>query len=123
LNIGRVALALFLLLAPAASLAASGRKVTIKGTLVDMACAAERVNDLDSLRSKHTRKCLQMPACDKSGFGVLTEDDRVLRFDAAGNDRARALIAGTQRDKQLLVKVSGRLDGETLVVRKLALRP
>ena len=121
MHLGRILLALSLLLAPAS--AASGRRVTLQGTLVDVACATERANDLDSLRVKHTRKCLRMPACDKSGYGVLTPDNQVLRFDAAGNERARALIASTEREKALQIKVSGRLTGDTLAVRKLAFVP
>jgi len=123
LNLGRITVALLLLLAPASTLAASGHRVTLRGTLVDIACATERASDLDSLRVKHTRKCLQMPECVKSGFGVLTPDNQVLRFDAAGNERAQALITGTQREKELQVKVSGRLSGDTLAVRKMALVP
>jgi hypothetical protein len=123
LKIVRITIALLLLLAPLSTLAASGRKVTLQGTLVDIACATERASDLDSLRVKHTRKCLQMPECEKSGFGVLTADNQVLHFDGPGNERARALIAGTDREKELHVKVSGRLDGDALAVKKLALVP
>lgn len=117
-----LAVSLLLLLALPA-LAAHGRKVKLQGVLVDVACATERAGDLASLRAKHTRKCLQMPDCDKSGFALLTADDRVLRFDDAGNARARLLIAATERETQWQVTVSGRLEGDTLAVRKLALMP
>jgi hypothetical protein len=112
-----------LLLLALPAVAAHGHKVTLRGVLVDVACATERANDLAGLRAKHTRKCLQMPECDKSGFALLTADDRVLRFDDAGNARARQLIAATERETQWQVTVSGRLDGDTLAVRKLALVP
>lgn len=97
------------------------RKVTLKGTLMDIACATERADDLATLRIKHTRKCLQMPECEKSGFAVLTADNQVVRFDAPGNERARVLIAGTRQEKEIQVKVSGRLAGDVLTVKKLAL--
>lgn len=97
------------------------RKVTLKGTLMDIACATERADDLATLRIKHTRKCLQMPECEKSGYGLLTADDKVVRFDAAGNERAKALIASTQQEKEIQVKVSGRLAGDVLTVKKLSL--
>jgi hypothetical protein len=103
--------------------ATKSHKVTLKGTLVDVSCATERASDLDSLRAKHTRKCLQMPDCDKSGFAILTADNQVLRFDDAGNDKARKLIAATVREKQWDIKVSGRLEGDTLTVSKLTLLP
>jgi hypothetical protein len=118
-----IALVVILVLALPALAAGKGKKVTLKGTLVDVSCATERANDLDSLRVKHTRKCLQMPDCDKSGFALLTADDKVLKFDEAGNTRARALIAATDREKDWAVTVSGKLDGDTLAVKKLTLAP
>jgi hypothetical protein len=119
--LGRTVLLLLLVAAPL--FAAKGHKVTLKGTLVDVSCATDRASDLDSLRAKHTRKCLQMPDCDKSGFALLTAGNKVLRFDEKGNETARKLIAATDRDKQWDVKVSGRLDGDTLTVSKLTLLP
>lgn len=112
-----VALALIALPATAAS----GKKVTVKGTLMDIACATERASELDTLRIKHTRKCLQMPECEKSGFAVLTADNQVLRFDRAGNQRAQALIAAARQEKEIQVKVSGRLEGDRLTVKKMSL--
>lgn len=119
--LGRTVLMVVLLAAPV--FAAKGHKVTLKGTLVDVSCATDRANDLDGLRLKHTRKCLQMPDCDKSGFALLTADNKVLRFDDKGNDQARKLIAATDREKEWGIKVSGRLDGDTLTVKKLTLLP
>ena len=97
------------------------RKVTLTATLIDISCATERADDLATLRIKHTRKCLQMPECEKSGFGLLTSDNKVIRFDAAGNEKAKALIASTQQEKEIQVKASGRLEGDLLTVKKLSL--
>ncbi|HSE48449.1 MAG TPA: hypothetical protein VLA96_04515 [Terriglobales bacterium] len=97
------------------------RKVTLKGTLMDIACATERADDLDTLRIKHTKKCLQMPECEKSGYALLTADNKVVRFDPAGNEKVKALIASTQQEKELLVKVSGKLEGDRLTVKKVSL--
>jgi hypothetical protein len=101
--------------------AAAGKKTTLDGVLVDVACATERSNDLSTLGIKHTKKCLQMPDCDKSGFALLTKDNKVLQFDEAGNGLARKLIAQTDREKDWRVKVSGKLDGDKVAVRKLAI--
>ncbi len=118
-----IALVVIVLLALPALAAGKGKKVTLKGTLVDISCANERANDLDSLRVKHTRKCLQMPDCDKSGFALLTDDNKVLKFDDDGNASARKLIAGTDREKDWTITVQGRLEGDTLSVKKLTLAP
>src|SRR4051812_48674428 len=90
-----ISLMAFILPATGAFAAAASKKVSLEGTLVDVACATERAGDLEALGIKHTKKCLQMPDCDKSGFAVLTADDKVIPFDAAGNDLARKLIAQT----------------------------
>jgi hypothetical protein len=47
----------------------------------------------------------------------------VIRFDEAGNQQARTLIAKTEKERDWQVKVSGRLDGEALAVKKLTLAP
>jgi len=123
LKLSRVLAVTLLVLAALPALAAKGKKVTLSGVLVDVSCATERARDLDGLRIKHTKKCLQMPDCDKSGFALLTADNKVIRFDEAGNQQARTLIAKTEKERDWQVKVSGRLDGEALAVKKLTLAP
>jgi len=123
LKLSRVLVVTLLVLAALPALAAKGKKVTLSGVLVDVSCATERAGDLDGLRIKHTKKCLQMPDCDKSGFALLTADNKVIRFDEAGNQQARTLIAKTEKERDWQVKVSGRLDGEALAVKKLTLAP
>ena len=101
--------------------AASGKKVKIKGHLVDIACATEKADNPDYLRTKHTKQCFQMPACVKSGYAVLTPEDKVIRFDEKGNELAKKLIAATtpEQDKDWRIEVRGHLDGEILNVNKL----
>ena len=36
----------------------------------------------------HTRPCVVMPDCEKSGHGIFTTDNRILAFDVAGNAQA-----------------------------------
>jgi len=115
-------LILFLLLSLSLPLsAASGKKVKIKGHLVDISCASEKTDDLDYMRTKHTKQCFEMPACVKSGFAILTPDNKVIRFDEKGNELAKKLIDATQasENKDWSIEVRGRLDGETLNVNKL----
>lgn len=100
---------------------AEGKKVKLKGHLVDVQCAAEQKDDLDYLRKKHSRSCFQMPACVKSGYALLTPDDRVLRFDAAGNDLAKKMIAEANKEKDYRITVRGRLAGDQIQVSKLSL--
>jgi len=85
---------------------------TWNGTLVDVMCKGK---DL----SGHTRKCAL--GCAKSGFAVVLSDGKFLKLDEGGNAKALAALKATEKEKDLKVKVNGKLDGETIQVDTLAL--
>jgi hypothetical protein len=97
----------------------AGKKVKLQGHLVDIQCSVNEKEEPEYMRTKHSRSCFQMPACEKAGYALLTPDDKIIRFDAAGNERAKKLIAEAKTDKDWRIKVQGRLDGDTLAVTKL----
>jgi hypothetical protein len=66
--------------------------------------------------------CLQMPECQKSGYGGLTEDKKVIRFDAASNEKAQKFIADLSKDKDIKVTVTGTMNGDQLSVSKIELQ-
>ena len=101
--------------------AGRGKKKTVKGYLVDIACATERSGELGTLGIVHTKRCLQMPDCERSGYAVLTGDRKIIRFDAAGNQQAKQLIAASDRDKDYRIVVSGRVQKESMAVSELHL--
>src|SRR5215813_14071392 len=70
------------------------------GYLIDLVCAWERANETD-LGQKHTLKCLEMSICERSGFGILLEDNRVLKFDQQGNSKIRKLLQGIEEHTKL----------------------
>src|SRR5262245_26685277 len=104
-----------------ASAADSGKKVKLKGHLVDVACSIEQKDDLNYMRSSHSKGCFKMPACVKSGYAILTSDDQVIRFDPSGNEIAKKLIESSDKDKDWRITVRGKLDGELLAVSKIEL--
>ena len=70
----------------------------------------------------HTRQCLLMPACQRSGYGVLTYDTtKFLSFDAAGNQKALALIEATKKQDDMRVEVTGEIQGDKIKVATLKL--
>jgi hypothetical protein len=84
-------------------------------TVIDLACSKKAAANPDS----HTRDCALK--CQKSGFGILTEDKQFLKFDAKGNaEIADALKASTKAD-HLRVNVSGDVEGDTLKVKSVKL--
>ena len=85
---------------------------TWSGTLVDVMCKGK---DLAS----HTKKCAL--GCAKSGFAVVLSDGKFLKLDEAGNGKALAALKTTEKEKDLKVKVSGKLEGETIQVDSLSL--
>ena len=85
---------------------------TWNGTLVDVMCKGK---DLAS----HTRNCAL--GCAKSGFAVVLSDGRFLKLDEGGNGKALAALKATKKEKDLKVKVDGKLEGETIQVDSLEL--
>jgi hypothetical protein len=63
-----------------------------------------------------------MDECAKSGYGVLTDDNKIIMFDAAGNQQAKTFIAGLKKDKDLKVSVTGALNGQSMTVSKIELQ-
>jgi hypothetical protein len=111
-------LALILLIAAALNVFAAETKV--EGYLVDLACSSEE-GQKPGFGAKHSKDCLQMPECVKSGYGVLTDDKKVIKFDAASNAKAKQFITGLKKTKDIKVSVTGTLNGERIAVSKIAL--
>jgi hypothetical protein len=69
----------------------------------------------------HERECLLMPACVKSGYGIVTRDDRFLEFDAEGNRKALAAIKASKKLVDFEAEVTGEVSGDTIRVKTLKL--
>jgi hypothetical protein len=95
---------------------------TIKGYLVDVACVNQRSSELATLGLKHTKKCLTMPPCERSGYAVLTSDQKVFKFDNKGNEEAKKLINSAQREADFRIVVNGNVIGDKISVIKLRLQ-
>src|SRR5215510_2997511 len=125
-NAGILMLAAITLLSSANSFGAAGGAKPVNkswnGYLMDLACARERKDMEPDLGPKHTRKCMQMPACDRSGFGMLTDANELLPFDENGNAKVRALLQQTNQTGNLRVRVQGTQSNDVLKVTKIELR-
>ena len=84
---------------------------TFKGTLIDAKCQGKNP-------AKHTRQCLT--ECAGSGIGIILTDGTFYRFDAAGERRALSVLEDSRKEKDLRIKVEGRIDGDLLRVDRLA---
>jgi hypothetical protein len=98
----------------------TSRKVRT-GYLIDILCARERRASEPDLGVKHTRRCLQMPICSRSGFGLFTAKGEVIAFDPKGNRLAHALIDKTSQSSHLRVLVKGTIAAGELQVTDISL--
>ncbi len=106
-----------ILIALSTSLRASDQSWS--GYIIDVACARDRKNNLSNLGPEHTHKCLEMPACQNSGYALLTDELKVLRFDARGNDLAKKLLEKDRWRAGAKIRVDGNCEGDLLLVKQL----
>lgn len=97
---------------------AQEKTVTITGNLIDNACA-ESAKDLGARAKNHTTSCALQDACEKSGYAVYADDNKLYKLDDKGNDSAADLLRNTKTKKGVKVSVEGTLDGDTIKVTKL----
>jgi hypothetical protein len=76
----------------------------VEGVLMDKMCSLKAVKEGQKEATIHTRQCALMPDCEKSGYGVLTADNKYLVFDAAGNEQAAAALKSSKEKDNLKVK-------------------
>jgi hypothetical protein len=112
---------LALILFAAMAVSAFAADTQVKGYLVDLACAAED-GQTAGFGAKHTKGCLQMPDCVKSGYGVLTDDKKVIKFDNASDDKVKKFIADLKKEKDIKVTVTGTVTGDKITVTKIDLQ-
>ncbi len=112
---------LTLVLLAAVALSAFAAETKVQGYLVDLACSSEE-GQKPGFGAKHSKECLQMPDCAKSGYGVLTDDKKVIKFDAASNAKAKQFIADMKKEKDIKVNVTGTVNGEHMTVSKIELQ-
>jgi hypothetical protein len=110
-----------LILFAAMAMNAFAADTTVKGHLVDLACAAED-GQKAGFGAKHSKNCLLMDECVKSGYGVLTPDRKVIKFDKAGNAEAKKFISTLKKEKDIQVEVTGAVNGDSMSVTKIALQ-
>jgi hypothetical protein len=108
---------------------------TVQGVLIDKECSSRAETRVVSEPSPHlqggmlwaythTRQCLLMPDCRRSGYGIFTYDtSKFLGFDAAGNQKALALIEASKKQEDMRIEVTGEIQGDKIKVSTLKLLP
>ena len=110
--------------------AAAACAADFKGVLIDQMCSSKaevrivsgpRLEGGMIVAEAHTRECALMPACEKSGYGVFTYDQKFLKFDHAGSRKALAALKASKKEDNLKVEVTGEVEGDTIKVASLKL--
>ena len=102
----------------------------VQGVLIDKECSSKaetriapgpRLEGGIIVAYTHTRQCSLMPACQKSGYGVFTYDNKFLAFDEAGNRKALDALKASKKEDDLKVEVTGEIQNDTIKVTSLKL--
>jgi len=93
----------------------------VKGYLVDTACQQDDGNT-PNFGAEHSKQCLEMAECIRSGYGVLTEDKKYIKFDKPGNVEAKKFIDALTKKKDIRVAVTGSVSGDKMTVTKIELQ-
>jgi len=105
----------------------------LQGVLIDQQCSSRAESRVVSdpqphieggmlWAYTHTKSCLLMPACQRSGYGIFTyESDEFVPFDAAGNAKARAFLQTLKKDDDVRVEVTGQRKGKVFAVSTIKL--
>ena len=112
-----------------AGLAGIASATEVKGVLMDKMCSGKaEVRVLSTgieggmiVAEAHTRECALMPACQKTGYGIFTYDQKFLTFDPAGSKKALEAIKASKKLDDLEVVVTGEIKGDTIKVESLKL--
>ena len=105
----------------------ASESIHVKGVLIDKACSAKAEEHVLPtgivggmvVAEAHERQCLLMPACQKSGYGVFTFDQKFLTFDEEGNKKALEIIKASKKLVDLEIEVTGEIKGDTIKVATL----
>jgi len=116
----RKLLALSLSLAFAAMLyAQDSTSIKVTGFLIDNACADSAKGELSTRAKGHSVSCALMDNCEKSGYSVVTDDNKRYKLNDKGEGMAAELLKNTKSTKGVKVAMEGNYNGAEVDVTKL----
>jgi hypothetical protein len=85
---------------------------TIKGTIIDNACAhAQKGKNLDEFVKTHTKQCTLMPQCIESGYSIYS-NSKLTRFDKESNLKIVEFLKNPE--SKLHVEITAHKKGDML---------
>ena len=98
--------------------AQSSKPLTVTGHLIDNMCA-ESAKELATRAKGHSTSCALMDSCEKSGYSLVTEDNKRYKLSEKGDGMAAELLKATKTTKGVKVTVEGNYNGSELDVTKM----
>ncbi|MFQ3608093.1 MAG: hypothetical protein SNJ55_05610 [Chloroherpetonaceae bacterium] len=91
-------------------------QTTLVGYLSDCQCG----ESLESVKmaAEHTKECCLMDACAKSGFGIYS-GGKFIKFDPKGSDKAKNFLIALKQEKDLKVKVKGKMENDMFMLASI----
>ena len=83
--------------------------------VVDSNCRSKVAGNQDA----HTRDCALK--CAASGYGIITHDQKFLKFDAEGNAKLKEALQASNKKDHFRFDVSGDVENDTLKVKSVKL--
>ncbi len=113
-----VLLALLVITSPA--LAQEAKKPKKQATLVGYLSDCQCGESMESVKmaADHTKECCLMDACAKSGFGIYA-DGKFIKFDPKGSDKAKDFLIALKKEKDLKVKVKGKMENNVFMLSSI----
>ncbi len=113
-----VLLALLVITSPA--LAQEAKKANKQATLVGYLSDCQCGESMESVKmaADHTKECCLMDACAKSGFGIYA-DGKFIKFDPKGSDKAKDFLIALKKEKDLKVKVKGKMENNVFMLSSI----
>jgi hypothetical protein len=95
----------------------TNKTLTYQGYLIDEHCIANKKGQ------EETVKCLQMPVCEKSGYGIAIDTDgekeKFIKFDENGHKLAKELVDNSSKDKLNKITVKGHYENEKFILEEI----
>lgn len=97
---------------------------TTEGYLMDGGCIRKNARDevLEKART-HTQDCALMGHCIESGYGIVTEDDRLVMLDPEATRKVVDIVEATDTEEGIRLRVAReKQDGqmETTTVEEIS---
>ncbi|WP_227356443.1 hypothetical protein [Haladaptatus salinisoli] len=80
---------------------------TVEGYVMDGGCIRKNARDelLENART-HTRDCALMGHCIESGYGIVTDDDRLVMLDPEATRQVVDSVEATEKEEGIRLRVT-----------------